>query len=536
MIKTLIRLRLKELAHQMTKRTTADGRGKLMKVLFAVLMVYCAAVFLFMFGGMFYLMCEPFVQLQLSWLYFAMAGILAFVLCFVGSIFFTQSLIFESRDNELLLSMPIKPSAILFSRVGTLFVLNLGYSLIITLPCIVVWVWQMGFDLALFVRYIVFMLLLPLLPTALSCAVGFLIALISSRMRSKNLVSLVLSCAAMAGYFYVCFNAQELLMKLLQNGEALAEAVKRALPPIYALGAAMEGNLLNALLWLAWCLTPMALVYALLSKTFMRIATTRRGAKKVKYKGEKLQATSVMWALTRKEMRRYTCNAMYTLNGAMGAIMSLIMAVVLLVKRDLVDVLLSQFAMTGLPLDIWLGGIVCAILCFLTSMNMLSAASVSIEGKNLWLMQSLPLPAGKILLPKALAQMVICVPPALLTGVALAIAIGADAATVLALVLLPTLLSVFMALLGVGMNLLLPRFDYANDVVAIKSGMSSGLTMFAGMGAAALPVIVYAVIFKASISLNAIYLGYGILLALGCFVLYYYLTHGAQKRFANLGQ
>ena len=504
-----------------------------MKILFAVLMAYCAVVFLGMFGGMFYLMCEPFVSLQLSWLYFAMAGILAAMLCFIGSIFFTQSLIFESRDNELLLSMPIKPSAILFSRVGTLFVLNLGYSLIITLPCIVVWVWLQGFDFLLIARYLLCALLLPVLPTAL---VGFVIALITSRMRSKNLVSLVLSGAAMAGYFYVCFNAQELLMRLLQNGEALAAAIEKVLPPFYALGAAVEGNALQLLVWALWCIVPMLAAYALLSKSFIRIATSKRGMKKVKYKGEKSSSSSAVWALTRKEVRRYTTNAMYTLNGAMGALMSLLLSAAMLVKRDLVDLLLSQFAITGLPMETWLGGIMCAMLCLMTSMNMLSAASVSIEGKNLWLMQSLPLPAGKILLPKALAQIVICVPPALISGVAVAVAVSADAITALALVLLPALVAVFMSLVGVCLNLLLPRFDYAGDVVAVKSGMSSGLTLFGGMGIVALPVIVYALIFKGSIPLPLVYLGYGILLALGCLMMYYYLSRGAQKRFDALGQ
>ena len=536
MIKTLIGLRLKELGHLLTSRTMAKGKGKGMKILVALLMAYCAVVFLGMFGGMFYMMCAPFVQLNLSWLYFAMAGIMAGMLCFVGSIFFTQSLIFESRDNELLLSMPIKPSVILFSRVGTLFLLNFGYSLVITLPCIAVWIWEQGFNPALLLRYAAFMLLLPLLPAALSCAAGWGIALISSRMRSKNLVSLVLSGTALAAYFYVCFNAQDLLMRLLQNGEALANAIQTVLPPFYAMGMAVTGDIMSMLMTVLWCLAPMALVYALLSRSFLHIATMKRGAKQVKYKGGAMESASATWTLTRKELRRYTCNYMYTMNGAIGALMSVILSVVLAVKRDLLDSILSMFFLTGLPLQEWLGGIVCAMLCLLTSMNMLSAASISIEGKNLWLMQSLPLPAGKILLPKALAQMIICVPAALVAGVVTGIALEADTATRMALIVLPVLVAVFMSLLGVFFNLLLPRFDYNNDVVAIKSGMSSGLTMFAGMGIVALPVIIYAVVLKGRAAMNIIFLGYGILLALGCGVLYYYLARAAQKRFANLGQ
>lgn len=537
MIRTLIALRLKELLHAMDKRTKAGSKGKGMKILFAVLMAYCGVVFLGMFGGMFYLMCEPFAQMKLLWLYFAFAGIMSVMLGFFGSIFFAQSLIFEAKDNELLLSMPIKPSVILISRVGTLLVLNLGTSLLITLPCIVVWIWQMGFNFALVLRYLVFMLALPLLPTALSCAVGYVVALISSRMRSKNLVSLVLTVALMGGYFYMCFNAQELLMKLLENGEKLAAAIQKVIPPFYALGAATaDGNMLAGLEWLAWCILPMTVVYALLSRGFIRIATMKRGAKKVKYKARKARSASAVWALTCKEMRRYTANYMYVMNGAIGAAMGLILAVALLLKKDLIEMVLSMYALTGVDLNVWLGGIICVLLCVMSAMNMLSAASISIEGKNLWLMQSLPLKAGEILLPKALAQMVICLPLTVISGAVMVCAMEMDVITALAVIALPVLVGIFQALLGVVMNLLMNRFDYANDVVAIKSSMASGLTMFAGMGVVALPVILYAVVFKASFSLSYLYLACGIVLALSCFLMYYYLTHGAQKRFDMLGQ
>jgi len=537
MIRTLIALRLKELLHAMGKRTKAGGKGKGMKILFSLLMLYCAVVFLGMFGGMFYLVCKPFAQMNLAWLYFAFAGIMSVMLCFFGSIFFAQSLIFEAKDNELLLSMPIKPSVILISRVGTLLVVNLGYSLFITLPCMAVWIWQMGFNFMQVLRCVVFMLALPLLPTALSCAVGYVVALISSRMRSKNLVSLVLTVTLMAGYFYVCFNAQELLMKLLQNGEKLAAAIEKVAPPFYALGtAAADGHVPAGFEWLAWCILPMAMVYALLAHGFIRIATMKRGAKKVKYKAQKARSGSAVWALTCKEMRRYTANYMYLMNGAIGAIMGLVLSVALLFKKDLIGSLLRMYSLTGVDLNVWMGGVACALLCVMSSMNMLSAASVSIEGKNLWLMQSLPLTAGEILLPKALAHMVICLPLTVISGVVMVCAVETDVITALAVIALPVLVGIFQALLGVVMNLMMNRFDYANDVVAIKSSMASGITMFAGMGIVALPVILYAFVFKASFSLSYLYLACGIVLALSCFLMYYYLTHGAQKRFDMLGQ
>lgn len=537
MIKTLMLLRLKDLGDRLLRRTRGGGKTKAMRVIVALLMVYCVVVFLGLFGGMFYILCEPFTDLGLSWLYFALAGVMVTMLCFFCTVFLAQSLIFESKDNELLLSMPIKPSVILFSRVGTLYLVNLGCSLLITLPCIAVWLWQMGFDALLLLRWLVVMLALPLLPTALLCAIGFAVAWISSRMRNKNAISLALTCGTLAAYFYVCFNSQKLLAKLLQNGEALAAAIEKILPPFYALGTAVaDGKMMQGAAFLLWCTVPMAAAYALLSRGFVGVATMKRGAKKVKYKGQQMQLLSVRKALTVKEMRRYAANSMYLINGAVGAVMALIMSVALLFKSDLIEMILSMYALTGVDLNVWMGGIACALLCLLSGTNMLSAASVSIEGQNLWLVQALPLKAGDILLPKALAHMIICGPVMLISGVLMAIAVEADAVTAAAIIVLPLMVCAFQALFGVVMNLQLPRFDYANDVVAIKQSMASGITLFAGMGLVALPVILYVFAFKMSFALGYLYLGSGVLLALACFVMYYYLTRGAQKRFDTLGQ
>ena len=50
--------------------------------------------------------------------------------------FTAKAQLFEARDNELLLSMPIKPSAILASRMVSLLLLNLGFELLVAIPAV----------------------------------------------------------------------------------------------------------------------------------------------------------------------------------------------------------------------------------------------------------------------------------------------------------------------------------------------------------------------------------------------------------------
>ena len=139
MLKILLKIRLKALADSLFNRQRrGKSGGKGMKALLIFLLIYCVVVFGGMFGMMFYAMYEPFQMLDMGWLYYSLCGVLATMLCFVGSVFFTQSTLYDAKDNELLLSMPIPSGVILGSRMALLLLLNYGYSLLLTVACGVV--------------------------------------------------------------------------------------------------------------------------------------------------------------------------------------------------------------------------------------------------------------------------------------------------------------------------------------------------------------------------------------------------------------
>ena len=65
---------------------------------------------------------------DMEWLYFAMVGGLAFLISFMFTSIYAQGAIFEAKENEMLLSMPIPPTAILCSRMGALYFLNFFFA------------------------------------------------------------------------------------------------------------------------------------------------------------------------------------------------------------------------------------------------------------------------------------------------------------------------------------------------------------------------------------------------------------------------
>ena len=98
----------------------ANRGGKVKKkdktLLFALLMVYVYGVFAMMFAGYFGQLAGPLHEAGLDWLYFTLFGMTSFFIMFICSVFATKTQLYDATDNELLLSMPVPPGAILASR------------------------------------------------------------------------------------------------------------------------------------------------------------------------------------------------------------------------------------------------------------------------------------------------------------------------------------------------------------------------------------------------------------------------------------
>ena len=118
MTKALLRVRFRALFHSMLRQSRQKRRhGTGMTVLFILLFAYVGVVFCGMFALMFSKLAPAYHTAGLDWLYFATAGLMALGLSVFGSVFATQSPIYDAKDNGLLLSMPIPPRTILLSRV-----------------------------------------------------------------------------------------------------------------------------------------------------------------------------------------------------------------------------------------------------------------------------------------------------------------------------------------------------------------------------------------------------------------------------------
>ena len=440
-------------------------------VLFVVLMVG-------VLGGLFTLlslaMCESMAQVGMSWLYFTIMTLLAAFLGIFGSVFNTYSTLYMAKDNDLLLSLPIPVRTIMAARLVSVYLMGLMYSAVVLLPAIIVYWVVVGITVPVVVGCMIQLLLLSVFVLTLSCALGWVVAKISQKLKNKSFITVLVSLVFIGAYYFFYAKAQSLLTELLANAAYYGASIRSMAYPLYLVGRVAMGNGSAIAIVSAAVLGLFALVWYLIARSFLKLATSTGAVAKVEYREKAARPQSIDRALLGRELSRFTASANYMLNCGMGILGLVIGAAALVWKGgSFLPMLEPVFADRPGALSVLL----CAALCTLVGMNDMAAPSVSLEGKSLWLAQSLPVTSLHLLLTAI---------PAALCGICVAVVSPAGAAqTALALVV-AALFTVLSALLCLFLGLKMPNLHWTSEITPIKQGGAVALALLGGVVYAAL--------------------------------------------------
>lgn len=454
---------------------------------FGLLMLYSLAALAFMFWHYFSVMYEAFCPLGLEWLYFSLVSIALFAMSFLGTVFFAKAQLYEAKDNELLLSMPIKPVYILSSRLIMLLVIGAFFSLPVVVSALIA-AWDcISSELYGLFAFLLIYALLQLLALAAAAFFGWIFSILTAHVRKKALIGTVLCVALIAGYSFLIARLNVILLELAAMARQIAGHLG-AIAPLYWLGSAVaNGNWKHLLLLCALILPLFVLCCTVLTLTFSRTTSSKKGFARVKYVERKGRAVSPERALFRRELSRFGSSSAYMVNAGLGLFMMLGGAALLFIKRNDVTALLEL-----LPgADALLVPVIAAALCLFTTMNMISAPSVSLEGKNLWIVRSLPVSSKKVLTAKIRLHLYICLPVLVLTILSFAVVFGLKLSDILLVSALSVAFTVFIAVLGVVENLHFPNLDWTQEAQAVKSGFGVLFTMLIGWGSLGVPTAAY---------------------------------------------
>jgi len=528
----------RNIANAMKSKKNGGKNGAIKSIAYLLVVIFAVAVLMVYFAMLFFVICEGFSLAGLSWFYFAIAGALALILCFTGSIFTTQAYIFRAKDNDLLMSMPIRPSYILVSRMASCLVLDYFYAFLVLIPAGVIYLIFNTVSAAGVVLYVLCSLLLPFLSQSLACVAAWVLEIITSRLRNKNFFTLFLSLCSLGLYFFVVSKISSYITVLMERGAEIANAVKNGFFPLYYLGSAItEHNFLSMLVVALACLIPFATAYYILSKNFIRLVSIKRTAAKKEYVEKKLNVRSPKLAIMMKDLNKLISSPTYMLNAAFGGLMAIIAVAVLPGK-------LSEVSFALMALNVWIDKNTLAIvltallLSACASMNYISAPSISLEAKTLWVIKTVPIDPKDLLLGKAYAHIVVTAPFVIIGGIVACVMGKITGINILLVFVLPLTVTVFGGLFGIAMNVQFPKFDWENEAKVIKQSASVIITMLSSMA-------FLVVLFGGYVALMYFRIKVDIILYMWCVtavvlladvILYAYIGKGGRKRFNQLGE
>ena len=475
MLKALLQKQLRELGAAFVRSgKTGKQRSRAGTIGYAALFAALMLLVMLSFSSMALPLVTVLAPQGLDWLYFVMMELSALIVSVLASAFTSYTHLFRCRDNEQLLALPI-PSWMIFAvRCSGVYVTSLLYLLLVWIPAVVCYVWLVPGSGGVLLAAVPVALALTGGATILAVLLGWGVALLSQRARHKNLVIVVGSLGFLTVYYLVFIWAQNAVDALAVNAVQAGAAASRAAAPLRWLGQAAQGRLPMLLALLAAVLAGMALFGRLLAAPYLRLLTQNAGTVRAEYHAKRQKTRSLQQALLGRELRHLGASPVWLLNCALISLLLPVMGAVALWKADALRAFTAAYAPEELSI------LICGLVCAVAGMNFVAAPSISLEGRTLWLLQSLPVTPQQVLRTKLELQLLFTLPGSWLCA---GCAMAALHLPLLQWVLVLAILAAFAVLtaqLGLMLGLCLPDLHWTSEAAVVKRSAASVLSMFSG--------------------------------------------------------
>ena len=186
----------------------------------------------FSLGTIIFNFMEELAKYNLNNIAICMVLALITVITFVEGIFKSQSILFDCKDNELLFSLPIKRRTILFIRIVKLLIFEYLFNLMFLLPTYVVYIYFEHPGINFYILSILMMILVPIIPTIIACFIGYIIKLITSKMKFKRFIQVILTTSFIMVYLYITFNMDKFMDGIVKNATSINDIITKIYYPI----------------------------------------------------------------------------------------------------------------------------------------------------------------------------------------------------------------------------------------------------------------------------------------------------------------
>ncbi len=442
---------------------------------------------------------------------------------FFANIFKIKEILFDFRDYDLLMSLPVSRNMVLASKIVSLYITNLLYTLIIMIPGYVAYI--SFIDLPHDWLFFVLLPTIPVIPILASSIIGIILAWLISLFSNKNIgsyiVNLSLVILALFLYFSIySFDSEQ----IVNNGINMVNSFSHYYPLTSVFVSLLDKiSLVNLLIYFISPIVLTIIYILLVDFGYIKLRTRLlRQTLMSDYKIKKYTSNSSLFSLYKKEIKRYFSSSLYVINTSFGCLLIFVLIISLLLFNDNAISYFTRITHFNetIKTNIFL---VFSILCVLSSTT---NSSISLEGKSFWILKMLPVSYDKIFLSKILVNMTILIPTILIGGTFFGIFLHLSWLEFLFIYLTPLVYGIFASVNGLLLNIIFPRFDYENEVRVIKQSMAVFLTILIGVMVVVIPFNIVKININSIILITSMMLVIDILVMI---VLHFYGTRKVER-------
>lgn len=415
--------------------------------------------------------------------------ITAAVVCMI-SLFFAffevNGYLFAFREYDLIMSLPLKQQEVVTAKflhmyvrrmpwyVGLAVALEIPFIYFSKPPVIGILLWIMG------------AFLLPVIPMLLATVIGALLKGISVKFKHKHVVEIVLNLFLVGIIFTWAFSTTQVasegsLEEMIAQGTSKVENIANLVPMVgWFRDMVTKGSLLAFVLLLGSSLVLYEIIFLVISREYKKINTRLlEGVSLGNYQLGAQKGKSMMAALIFKEWKRFTSSSLYLMNAAMGLIMLLVVSVgsFFMNVDEMMDGMMEQLP-AGIPITAQsIYAVIPVLAGMLISMVDTSCMSPSLEGKNNWILASLPVSKKEIANGKILFNVCLQLPAAILAVILLTISTKAGIVYGLCYLLIGVLYCTFSSAIGLWVGVKFIKLDWENEVEVVKQGAATVIYM-----------------------------------------------------------
>lgn len=420
------------------------------------------------------------------------------LMAFLFTFFKSNGYLFAFKEYDMLMSLPFETRTIAADKFLYMYVASLPWYLSISLAMMVGYGIFAKPNPLVYPVWTVLTFMLPVIPMLAAAFIGFLIAKVSAGFKLKNMIQTVLTFV----FVILCFASQYIIDALvkskdtkliLQNtSDRIAHAGRFYFPIDWFAGAVQELHIGDIILLILTSVVLFELVFGIVGRYYRQINSALKShAASKAYRMTVQKKHSVVTAIAYKEWKRLTGSQVYMVNGIMGEVLAMLLGILsLFVHFDQ----MMQVILKGAPISAEiLFPAIPLIVYFLIGMVAITACSPSLEGRNYWILQSLPIEKKQIYQGKMLFHMCLMVPVGVFSTVCLSLSAGVPFVNAIIYMAEIIALCCFSTAWGCVCGVKHMRLDWENEVEVVKQGTAVTLyllpNMFGTMGVIVLVVI-----------------------------------------------